>query len=243
MQCRTPPPGQPTLDQCKARGQAPRKGGWSWGGTTAPGTPAAPTYRDPPIPWSVSNVRTAADHRRSRWWSSWRYITGIEPARQGGRSMVVAGNAAVRRSPKARLRRPAARAAGVAHRVAPPGDHAGKGGRGSPLGLSEPMKCLIVAFALARDTKCCHRYAHTSRPGPAQTRNLAKRCKTVRYPPPCIGSLPEPRRSSGLAPRSPMHPASPGGPARSGSPPPATLRPALRPSTTLQHVAAAAPPR
>ena len=64
-----------------------------------------------------------------------------------------------------------------------------------------------------------------------------------RYPPPCIGRQPEPRRSSGLAPRSPMPPASPGGPARSGSPPPATLRPALRPSTTLQHVAAAAPPR
>jgi hypothetical protein len=129
------------------------RGGVSWGSTTAPWTPAAPTHLDLPIPWCVSNVRTAADHRRSRWWSSWRYIAGIEPARQRGRSVVVAGNAAVRRGPKARLRRAAARAAAWTHRVAAAGGRTGKGGRGSPLGLSEP-KCLIVAFALARDTKC-----------------------------------------------------------------------------------------
>jgi hypothetical protein len=147
-------PGRPTPEHCRggSRGKAPRKGGVSWGATTAPRTPAAPTHLDPPIPWCVSNVRTAADHRRSRWWSSWRYIAGIEPARQGGRSVVVVGNAAVRRGPKARLRRPAARAAAWAHRVAAAGGRTGKGGRGSPLGLSEP-KCLIVAFALARDTK------------------------------------------------------------------------------------------
>ena len=139
MQCRARPPVDRHQSSAEggSRGKAPRKGGLSWGGRTAPGTPAAPTHLDPPIPWSVSNVRTAADHRRSRWWSSWRYITGIEPARQGGRSVVVVGNAAVRRGPKARLRRAAARAAAWAHRVVPAGERAGKGGRRSPPELSE----------------------------------------------------------------------------------------------------------
>ena len=69
----------------------------------------------------------------------------IEPARQARRSAVVAGNAAVRRGPRARLRRAAARAAAWAHRVVPAGERAGKGGRRRPPELSEP-KCLIVAF-------------------------------------------------------------------------------------------------
>ena len=123
----------------------------SWGSTTAPWTPAAPTHLDPPIPWCVSNVRTVADHRRSRWWSSWRYITGIEPARKGGRSAVVAGDAAVRRGPEARLRRAAARAAAWAHQVVSAGDHAGKGGTRSPSELSA-AKGLLCVFALGCST-------------------------------------------------------------------------------------------
>ena len=170
MQCRARAPVDRHQSSAEggSRGKAPRKGGLSWGGRTAPGTPAAPTHLDPPIPWSVSNVRTAADHRRSRWWSSWRYITGIEPARQGGRSVVVAGNAAVRRSPKARLRRAAARAAAWAHRVVLSGERTGKGGRRSPSELSA-AKGLLCAFALARPTWCAqsaHRraLAASSRP-------------------------------------------------------------------------------
>jgi hypothetical protein len=69
------------------------------------------------------------------------------------RSAVVAGDAAVRRGPEARLRRPAARAAAWAHRVVSAGDHAGKGGARSPSELSA-AKGLLCVFALARPTWC-----------------------------------------------------------------------------------------
>ena len=68
----------------------------------------------------------------------------------------------------------------------------------------------------------------------------AKRCAT--HP---LGTevCRRPPRGSTSRARSPMPPTGPSGPAPSGSPPVAALPPALRPSTTLQHVAAAALPR